>query len=390
MDYNYSIDKMQIAPVTNRGVVISLKDSVFLLFDWLQATFCVNSKKYNIYDIFFYLFGIDSSDVLLNEKSPHFGYSACYSYRDICIFSSDRDDMGYHLYMTGSACRDFEELGFNYRDLFVKLFKLNVHFTRVDVSIDDFTGKYFPLKKIKNCIINNSVVTKFRSSIQFLKTDLNSVDDIGCTIWFGSRASDIQFVFYDKFKERVYNAGCTIDDSVKAWNRFEMRYRNVYADTIIVNYLYVTDFNDYILGVINNYISFRVPGVDKIRSRWKYQKWWSSFIDTVRKVKFQTRPVEYDIVKKKNWILRSCSYSMFITMLADIKDLSSDNILSSFIFDTLKNGSTDITDLQLQKLNQYRIKNNLVPITRVELIDFIKDIKDVLIQKNSTKNDNNF
>ncbi|UKI58240.1 MAG: hypothetical protein L6V81_02030 [Clostridium sp.] len=52
--------------------------------------------------------------------------------------------------------------------------------------------------------------------------------------------------FYDKFKERIYNAGCSIDESIKAWNRFEMRYRNVYADTIIVNYLYVTDFNDYI------------------------------------------------------------------------------------------------------------------------------------------------
>lgn len=389
MDSNYCIEKMQIAPVTNRGVVISLKDNVFLLFDWLQATFCINSKKYNIYDIFFYLFGVDSCDVLLNEKSPHFGYSSCYSYHDICIFCSDRDDMGYHLYMTGSACRDFEEMGLNYRDLFVKLFKLNVHFTRVDVSIDDFTGKYFPLNKIKNCIINNSVVTKFRSSIQFLKTDLSSVDDIGHTIWFGSRASDIQFVFYDKFKERIYNAGCSIDESIKAWNRFEMRYRNVYADTIIVNYLYVTDFNDYILGVINNYISFRVPGKDKIRSRWKVQKWWLSFIDTIRKVKFQSRPVEYDIVKKKNWILRSCSYSMFITMLSDVKDLSSDSILSAFIFDTLKNGSTDITDLQLQKLNQYRVKNNLVPINRVELNDFIKDIKDVLIQKNH-KNDNNF
>ncbi|UKI58239.1 MAG: hypothetical protein L6V81_02025 [Clostridium sp.] len=55
--------------------------------------------------------------------------------------------MGYHLYMTGSACRDFEEMGLNYRDLFVKLFKLNVHFTRVDVSIDDFTGKYFSFKE---------------------------------------------------------------------------------------------------------------------------------------------------------------------------------------------------------------------------------------------------
>ena len=376
-----NIEKCNGTPSTNRGVVISYLGDVFLLFDWVQATFLTNSKKYNIYDVFFYLFGIDSDDVLLNEKSPHFGYDACYSYRDICIFVSDREDMGFHLYMTGSACRDFEELGLRYSDLFMKLLKLNVHYTRVDVSFDDFTGKYFPLKKIRKCIIDNSVVGKFRSSIQFLKTDLCSTDDVGHTIWFGSRSSDIQFVFYDKYKERVYNANCEIDSSIKYWNRFEMRYRNNYADNIIINYLFVSNFNDYLLGIINNYISFRVPGKDKIRSRWKIQTWWNNFIDTSRKVRFQNKPVEYSITRKKNWLMRSCSYSAFACMLSDIKDFSCDELLSQFMYDFLKNGSKDISDIEIQKINQYRLKNGYNTIDRVEIQDFIKTIKDVIIQK---------
>ena len=110
--------------------------------------------------------------------------------------------------------------------------------------------------------------------------------------------------------------------------------------------------------------------------------WWSSFLNTDRKVKFQSRPVEYDITKKRNWLMHSCSFSAFITMLSDIKDFSADHMLSSFLYDFLKKGSSSISDLDLQKLNQYRIKNNLVPVSRVELDDFIKTIKDVIISKN--------
>lgn len=369
-------------PPTNRGVVMTYRSDVYLLFDWLQGTFFLKKNSNNIYDVFFELFGVDMSDVLVNEKSPHFGYDTCYSYRNICIFAGSREDMGYHLYMTGSACRDFEELGLQYDMLFRQLSAYNIHYTRIDLSFDDFTGKYFPLKKIKKCILNNCVIGKFRSSIQFLKTDLKSVDDIGHTIWFGSRSSDIQFVFYDKLKERIYNANCEIDPNVTAWNRFEMRFKNIYADTIVVNYLFNSDFISYVYGLINNYISFRVRGTDSVRSRWKLCSWWSSFLNTDRKVKFQSRPVEYDITKKRNWLMHSCSFSAFITMLSDIKDLSADHMLSSFLYDFLKKGSSFISDLDLQKLNQYRIKNNLVPVSRVELDDFIKTIKDVIISKN--------
>ena len=240
------------------------------------------------------MFGVDVSDVLRDEKSVHFGYSHCYSYRDICIMVSEREDMGYHLYMTGSACRDFEELGLHYKDLFKKLYKLNVHFTRVDVSIDDFTGDYFPFDKIKQCVIDRSVISKFRTSIEFVKTNLTDIDNIGYTIWFGTRASDIQYVFYDKLKERIYNANCEIiQDNLKAWNRFEMRYRNNYADNIILNYVNCSDFRDYIFGLINNYISFRIVNKnDSNKRRWKYQPWWYCFVGSYEKIQFQKVPVE--------------------------------------------------------------------------------------------------
>ena len=374
--------KLSLPPLTNRGVVNTIKSDVFLLFDWVEATIFPNNVFTNIYDIFFHLFKVNRLEVLFDELSPHFGYSHCYSYRNLCIYVSDREDMGYHIYLTGTGCRDFEDLGLSYIDLFSNLLQFSCHFTRIDVSFDDFTGKCFPLNKIKSCIHNQEVVTKFRSSIQFVKDDLISNDNIGHTIWFGSRASELQFVFYDKLKERIYNANCEVNDDVEYWNRLEMRFRNTYADTIILNYLWCSDFNTYILGIINNYISFKVKSdTDNKRSRWKDQKWWSNFINDVPKIQFQNKPIEYNISKKRSWLDRSCSYSAFAVLIADIKDFSVDQVFSRFLYEFFSKGSKNISEYELQLINQYRIKNNLLPITFDEVKDFIKDIKEIIIKK---------
>ena len=71
-------------------------------------------------------------------------------------------------------------------------------------------------------------------------------------------------------------------------------------------------------------------------------------------------------------------------MLSDIKDISCDSVLSGFLYNFLMKGSEDVKDIDLQKINQYRLKNNLKPLDRVEIEDFIKSIKDVIISKKIT------
>lgn len=372
-----------VAPLTNRGVIPTLRDGSIMLFDWVQATIFPFSKYKDIYSLFFHLFGINRNQVLYDKVSSLFGYNHSYSYRHLYIFvSDDRDDMGVHIYLTGQGCRDLEDLGITYYDLFFKLFEFNCQFTRIDVSIDDFTGELFTLDRVVKCIKNHEVITRFRSSIQFVKEDLDSLKNIGHTVWFGSRSSDVQFVFYDKLKERVYNADVEVNDNIKFWNRLEMRFRNDNATNIAFNYLWCNDFNFYILGLINNYLSFRQKSkTDSNRHRWKMKKWWYDFLGDVPKIKFQNYPLEYSITRKKSWLDRSCSYSAFSVLLSDIKDLSCDTMLSRYLYDFFIKGSKNINEKDLQYINQYRIVNNLVPITIEDVKSFVQDIKEFIIKK---------
>lgn len=383
---------LHLAPPTNRGVVSAYKSSELseiMLVDWLQVSVYSNDSKIKSNDVKFvaqlfkYLFNIEFSEVLINERSPHFGYTDCYSYRNILIFQhSINEDMGTHIYLTGTGCRDLESLNISYLDFFEKCSHLNAHYSRIDISFDLFHNKFFTLNKIYNCINNLEVVTKFRNSIQFIKDNLITKDNIGHTIWFGSRTSDIQFVFYDKLKERIYNANCEIDNNIKYWYRLEIRFRNEKAMNVVYNYLFNSDFNLYIKSVINNYISFRVYNKNqKQRCRWQNKTWWNNFLNTTNKIRFQYRPIEYDITKKKDWLDRVASRSTLAVILSDIEDISLDNITLDYIVHTLKIGLNKIEQIDIEKINQYRILNKLSPLTLDDINSYITDIKDIIIQR---------
>ena len=281
--------------------------------------------------------------------------------------------------------------------MFYKLKDFNPHYTRIDVSFDDYTGDYWTLSRVARCIKNVEVVTKFRSSLTISKDDLISLENIGHTIQFGSRSSDIQFTFYDKLKERRSN-NVFVDSSVQFWNRFEIRFRNDKACAVIDNFMYFADkynginsinvviscssFNDYIKSIINNYISFRVSSkTDSNRWRWPMQSWWSKFLDHCDRIQFQRRPVEYSITKKRAWLDRSVSFSNFLVLLADVEDLKCDEVLSKYLYELFKDGSDKFTLKDLQFVNQYRLSKHLVPLQFDEVKDYVDSVKEILLKR---------
>ncbi|MBQ3142321.1 MAG: replication initiation factor domain-containing protein [Bacilli bacterium] len=415
--------KLSLTPPTNRGVVMTNNCeelSEYMLFDWLQFTilplgshciprylddkfigsnpenirdfyFSDESSNHSIYInsfdfvrfLFFHLFRVTLDDILINVDSPQNGYEVCYSYRNIKIMQApSRNDMGTHVLISGNACRVLEELNISYKDLFLKLLKFNCNYTRVDISFDVFHNRFFTMSKVESAIKNVEVVTKFRNSVQFTKDNLISKDNIGKTIWFGSRTSDIQFVFYDKKKERIYNANNIIDDKLKYWYRLECRFKNEKASNVIYNYLYNEDFNLYIKSILNNYLSFRNKKIsDSRRSRWPLKSWWSEFLETTDKIQFQSKPIEYSITKKKNWLDRVASRSQLSVLLSSIEDFNIDIATSNYLYDYFKYSVDKINDKDMEIINEYRIKQGLNPVQYEDIKSYISDIKDIIIEK---------
>jgi len=381
----------------NRGFSENSKKLPFLeesyiLIDWIQAT--IIKDDISVYELFRNLFGLESYKVV-KEASGFFGYDTSYSYKGIKIMTAEYrrleglGDMGYHIYITGSGCRDIEDLNVDYRELFQKLLNYGAKFTRLDISVDDFSKKYFTIPKIQKCIKSGNVVTRFRNSIEFIKTKLEDGANNGCTIWFGSRASDIQIVFYDKLKERE-SQDYIVSEGITFWIRLECRLRNHNASEMAEKFadLDFEEFKKIYVGVISNYIRFVVPNAkDKNKRRWKTQTWWEDFIGNVSRISLQKLNVENTILKKRNWILSSVSRNNLIVMLSEMEYLTIDNIFGHYLCELLTSGVTKVKDRDLQYMNDLRIKKGLVTIQKEEVYDFIQDIREEVKERDELFNE---
>lgn len=374
-------------PITNRGVVNTIgtknrgkkiSDQQYLLFDWIQAT--TLEDHITAYDIFNKVFKISTISVI-ESAGGLFGYDTTYSYRNIKVMTcSYRNDMGYHVYCTGSACRDIEDLQLDYHDLFKSMLDLGFKFTRIDVSVDDFSGSY-SLFDIADSIHNGEIVSKFRSSTEFIKTKLDDNTNSGYTIWFGSRASDFQIVFYDKLKERE-TQGIIIVDSIDSWNRLECRFRNKRANEIIDAYVYqLNSFKSIYKGIIKNYINFvQYNAEDSNKSRWKTQEWWNSFLENVEKVQFQSINVESSITRSKNYLIESMGHTQLKVFLAELDLTIREGDIDFFLL-MIKQGFKLLSDQDIQLINYHRLRLGLDPLDRKSIESLLRDIKEICIKK---------
>lgn len=386
-NFEFSIEP----PFTNRGVVntlatklrgSSISDQQYLLVDWIQGT--LHLDILNVYDIFKDIFNIKREDIIISAGGL-FGYDTTYSYKDIKIMScSYRDDMGYHIYITGSGCRDIEDLNLDYSVVFQKLLVKGCKFTRVDISIDDYSGNYLNLDRIKDCIRNGEVVSKFRNATEFIKTNLSDSKNEGYTIWFGSRASDIQIVFYDKLKERE-SQNFIVRNDIKSWIRLECRFRNSKAQEVVTRFSCssLPVFKQFYKGIIFNYIKFVNYSSDSNKSRWEVKEWWLNFLENIPKVQFQKVNVESSITKSRRWLVDSVSHTNLKVLLSEY-DITADDYSCKLIYDMLKSGSKLIDEKDLKQINESRIKNNLDPLTRESFESFIRETKDIILKTNKS------
>ncbi len=182
-----------------------------VLIDWISFTFPSFDQSYlnQVYD----LLNMYSDDFIQMPSGAH-GYKSMLRCGDISILYNGAIGMGIHVMMTGNGCRQYETRNCKKWDtLFQKVFDLQGNFTRIDVAIDDYSGK-ITLPMIQDKIERREIKSRFKLARHMgsIELNTNAYETAGNTIYFGSSLSKIMIRIYDKGKEQKIN---------KRWIRFE-------------------------------------------------------------------------------------------------------------------------------------------------------------------------
>lgn len=196
------------------------------------------------------------------------------------------------LEMSGQGCRSYESYG---SGDYEKLFKLvrsdpeNIHLTRLDIAFDDMTG-IFDIKIVCDEVRAEHFVAR-TSTYQAIYSNA------GNAVYFGSKKSNVFIRIYDKAAERGY------DGDQYHWVRCEIQLKDVNAMGF-VNKLRDKDLRELYLGVLKNYISFRVPTDDSNKRRWPEAKWWAAFLDDAVRISVWSKPgVDYNLSACERYVM---------------------------------------------------------------------------------------
>lgn len=373
----------------------------FVLIDWLEFTihydFDVVICNYDmdknrsyittttienrVYQLFNDLFGISKADVNFEYRGRN-GYSTLYYYKNIQFWCSTDVLMGIHIEISGQGCRDIEQLKNEWIHLLSKIVNYKYKITRIDLSLDDFTNHYYTLKKIKRYLRNNQVITKLRT---FYDIDTGIVEDyklLGSTVQLGSKAGLIHITFYDKLQERYAN-NYDVNKEIKYWTRTELRFRNEKAIDVVDYIIKGKPINEIIKGVLCDYVRFLEKSkTDNNKGRWKTSKWWLEFIDNIEKLQLAPVKVYNSIHKKKVWLNETVSKTQLMVLISTLDNIKIDNLSTNFILDMLKGSINKLKEKDLLLINDYRLENDLIPLTIEDIENYIRSIKDVLLINN--------
>lgn len=260
-----------------------------ILIDWFTGT-----SSFDSVNDFIELLGLDDPSIAWEYKEAYMnGYPFRQSFGGIHILYGGRADMGVCLTMSGQGCRSFESYGHgDWFGLLAHFLESGCNITRFDLAYDDHTG-VLPLDQMLDDTIDHCYVSKSR----FWQVVQGST---GTTIYHGSPQSKIRFRIYDKALERGLLDGTH-------WVRLEMQLRDKNAAAMVTEILTDLNVGRCFLGVLRNYLTYRVPSEDSNRSRWPIADYWQQLIDGVSIVRLWTAPgVDYNIFRLQRFLVDQC------------------------------------------------------------------------------------
>lgn len=259
-----------------------------IIIDWVSFTTC----KHDVVELV-NLLGLAGCPFETVNGAKGYQYREYFSGISI-HFSEDRTAQNGFIWleMSGQGCRAFETYGTgDYETLFnlSRQYPEECRIKRLDVAFDD-RENVFNIDQICD-------ETKAEHFVSRLKTYEVIYSNKGNATYFGSQKSNIYIRFYDKAKERGYDNGLH-------WVRCELQLRDVNSQGF-VNRLKDESIQDLYLGVLKNYVSFRVPDeFDSNKRRWDVAAWWDSFLSVAVPISVYDKPgVEYNLSACERYVM---------------------------------------------------------------------------------------
>lgn len=284
-------------PNSNTGALFT--NGLTSLIDWVSFT--VKVPLENIYS----LLKLPAEDFVEMKRGLN-GYLGHLKRGSISIlFNGQVEGMGVHVFMTGEGCREYENKhGNRWKELFLDVFGLGGHFTRLDSAIDDFKG-YFKIEEIAEKVKRRELTSLFKKAGVQVSYDLADMEgkkgNNGMTVYFGSKSSMIKVRMYEKSKQMGVGY---------FWNRVEVETHDERANLFVQEIVESDDLGKLTAGVLKRYLNFIEPSNDSNKSRCDISEWWNKFLGDVEKVKLTVKKITRTLTQVTMWVERQVSPSL--------------------------------------------------------------------------------
>jgi len=331
--------------------------------DWFSCTF----HKIEKYEDICGILGINVCEFTLSDKGFN-GYRRTAVSGNISILfdpPENTENMGCHVNISGEGCREYEKNftdSMNWSTFMALCLNFDIHFTRIDIAIDDFYG-YFTLKQVMEKVRKGHLTSRFKKARNLEEHLLTDGSTLGQTIYFGK--GEVMFRFYDKYRERI-NKGYSLNQPITFWNRYEIQLRGKRATEACKILAYEAfDTGQLAKGLFAHYLSFKTASnKDTNKARWKTCDWWTNFLGDCCKISLTQVPPELSVERTKNWLDHQVSASLAMVYEA----FGNDPLVLDYL---LQLGRDKMKDEKLDLIDQFQERPEMTSILRREMREYM-------------------
>lgn len=271
-------------------------------------------------------------------------YDCMYVYNDVAIKLSSFNrfyEQGLCINFSGNGVAFYEHymkeqnLKWNWKDFLAEFFSLGAYgfrckCTRIDLAFDDISESedrkdyLLDYDKILKSALKGDYVSLFaRDKDHFIPCEgvheRNRGVDVGKTLYFGKKKSDVYVRFYDKLLEREQKK-IDVDDNIKHWVRMEFVFKDVRAMAVCDSMIYLDEeeFGIYISQVVNRYIRFVYRTTECLESnnyRARVKAWWRRAVGQVKVAKLEYHKEFKNAYYATSAWLKRCIYPTLYSIL---------------------------------------------------------------------------